>query len=176
MTIATKDFASKTGELCKNYPADESSLIEILHDISIEFNFLPEDSLKYVSNCLGVPLAKVYAVATFYKGFSLEPRGKYIIKVCTGTACHVRGASRNIDEIDRCIGLEPGQTSDDLKYTLEIVNCVGACAMAPVIIVNNKYYRNATSETVHEFLGDEDSACKTKAKDMDSEDSQGGDQ
>jgi len=172
MSVATQDIVSKTAEICSRYPLEESSLIEVLHDISAEFNYLPEDSLKQVSAALGVPLAKVYAVATFYKGFSLEPRGKYVIKVCTGTACHVRGADRNIDEINRCIGLEPGQTTDDLKYTFDVVNCVGACAMAPVIIVNKKYYRNASAETVRDFLGIE-SARPHSGTDGDSE--QGGD-
>jgi NADH-quinone oxidoreductase subunit E len=153
MTIVVDEVVSKTKDICSEYPAQESSLIEILHDITTEFNYLPEDSLREVSRCLGVPIARVYAVATFYKGFSLEPRGMYVIKVCTGTACHVRGADRNIDEIKRCIDLEPGQTSEDMKYTIDVVNCVGACAMAPVIIVNKKYYRNSSAETVHEILG-----------------------
>jgi NADH-quinone oxidoreductase subunit E len=153
MTIALQDITSKTKEICERYPLKESSLIEVLHDITSEFNYLPEDAIKETSACLGVPLAKVYAVATFYKGFSLEPRGKYVIKVCKGTACHVRGADRSIDEFKRCLDLEPGETSEDMKYTLEVVNCVGACAMAPVIVVNNKYYRNTTAETVHEILG-----------------------
>jgi NADH-quinone oxidoreductase subunit E len=160
MSIPTKDIVEKTISICAGYPADESSLIEILHDVSGEFNYLPEDAIRQISLSLGVPLARVYAVATFYKGFSLLPRGKFVIKVCKGTACHVRGADRNIDEIHRCIGLEPGHTTDNMKYTLEIVNCVGACAMAPVIVVNKKYYRNASAETVHDFLSDEP-GCKT---------------
>jgi len=153
MKVDSETIEAKTREICAAYPPRESSLIEVLHDINSEYNYLPAEALKIASEYLGVPLAKVYAVATFYKGFSLKPRGKHIIRVCKGTACHVRGADRNIDEIKRCIGLEPGQTTEDLKYTLEIVNCVGACAMAPVIVVNNKYYRNSTPETVHEILG-----------------------
>ena len=129
------------------------SLMAMLLEINEEFHYLPRDILEYVSWRLDVPLSKIYSIATFYKGFSLEPRGKYIIKVCKGTTCHVRGTDRNLDEFKRCIGLEPGQTTDDLKYTLEVVNCVGACAMGPVIVVNGKYYGNAGPETVHEVLG-----------------------
>ena len=165
MTIAVDEVVSKTRDICSEYPAQESSLIEVLHDVTSKFNYLPEDAIREVSRYVGVPIAKVYAVATFYKGFSLVPRGKYIIKVCTGTACHVRGADRNIDEIKRCIDLEPGQTTQDMKYTLDVVNCVGACAMAPVIIVNEKYYRNSSAETVHEFLG----MAEAKPADADSE-------
>jgi NADH:ubiquinone oxidoreductase subunit E len=130
-----------------------SSLIAVLLEINEQFHYLPRPMLDYVAWRLDVPQSEIYAIATFYKGFSLEPRGKSVIKVCTGTACHVRGADRNIDEIKRCINLEPGQTSPDLKYTLEVVNCVGACAMAPVVIVNKKYHRNAGTETIHGILG-----------------------
>jgi NADH-quinone oxidoreductase subunit E len=171
MSIAKKDIVAKTIEICSGYPADESSLIEVLHDISGEYNYLPEDAIKQISKSLGVPLARVYAVATFYKTFSLVPRGKFIIKVCTGTACHVRGADRNLDEIHRCVGLEPGHTTDDFQFTLEVVNCVGACAMAPVILVNRKYYRNASAETVHEFLSGRP-VCPRPSDDGDSD--QGG--
>jgi NADH-quinone oxidoreductase subunit E len=153
VTISVSDIAAKTKEIISQYPAKEASLIEVLHDIHREFNYLPADALREASAGLGVPIAKVYAVASFYKGFSLEPRGKYVIRVCTGTACHVRGADRNIDEIKRCIDLEPGETTADMNYTLDVVNCVGACAMAPVIVVNKKYYRNSSTETVHEILG-----------------------
>ena len=158
MTITQDNkVISKVDEICAAYPGKESSLIEVLHDISSEYNFLPADALKRVSDNLGVPIAKVYAVATFYKGFSLKPRGKKIIRVCKGTACHVRGGDRNIEELERLIGLHPGETSDDLEYTLEIVNCVGACAMAPVVVVNEKYYRNAGPSDMRVITGQAES-------------------
>lgn len=152
MSLKPEEVIKKTRDIVARYPARESSLIEVLHDISSEFNYLPAEALKETSTGLGVPLAKVYAVATFYKGFSLEPRGRHIIRVCKGTTCHVRGTDRNIDEFKRCAGLEPGKTTEDLSFTLEIVNCVGACAMAPVIVVDGKYYGDAGPETVHEIL------------------------
>ena len=124
------------------YPAKEASLIEVLQDVQARFHYLPEEALKLIASTLRVPLSKVYAVATFYKVFRLTPRGKNHIKICTGTACHVRGAPLLLDEIKARFGIQAGETSSDKKYTLDAVNCVGACAMAPVVIVNEKYYGN----------------------------------
>jgi len=152
MTVTVESVNSKVDEICGGYPVDEASLIEILHDISAEYNFLPADALKRVSENLDIPIARVYGVATFYKGFSLKPRGKTIIKVCKGTACHVRGADRNLDELQRLLGLGPGETSEDLEYTLEVVNCVGACAMAPVVLENKIYHRNATPSDMKKMI------------------------
>ncbi len=154
MTVTMESAIAVVDEICANHPPKESSLIEILHDISGEFNYLPADALKRVSENLDVPIAKVYGVATFYKGFSLKPRGKKIIRVCKGTACHVRGADSNIEELERLLGIKPGETTDDLEYTLEVVNCVGACAMAPVVVVNDKYIRNASPSDMREFVGE----------------------
>jgi len=153
MTITADSVIAKVNEICAGYQAKESSLIEVLHDISAEYNFLPADALRRVSENLDVPIAKVYGVATFYKGFSLKPRGKKIIRVCKGTACHVRGGDRNIDELERLLGIKPGETTDDLEYTLEIVNCVGACAMAPVVVVNKEYIRNAGPSDMRRVTG-----------------------
>lgn len=155
MTTATDSVIVKVDEICMNYPAGETSLIEVLHDISKEFNYLPAVSLKRASEILGVPIAKVYGVATFYAGFSLEPRGKKIIRVCKGTACHVRGGDRNLDELQRLLAIKPGETTDDLEYTLEVVNCVGACAMAPVVVVNKEYIRNASPNDMRKVTGAE---------------------
>jgi len=153
MTVTVDNIIGKVDSICENYPAKESSLIEILHDISAEFNYLPADALKIVSEKLDVPLARVFGVATFYKGFSLEPRGRKIIRVCKGTACHIRGADRNIEELERLLGIHPGQTTDDMEYTLEVVNCVGACAMAPVVVVNDKYHRHASPSDMRRIVG-----------------------
>jgi NADH-quinone oxidoreductase subunit E len=148
MTVTAVDIGAGVDRVCEKYPHEESSLIEVLHDISSEFHYLPAEALKRTSEVLGVPLAKVFAVATFYKGFSLKPRGEKVIRVCKGTACHVRGGDRNLDEFKRMIGIDPGETTEDMRFTLEVVNCVGACAMAPVVVVNEKYYRNASPNTV----------------------------
>lgn len=119
---------------------DKKQLIMILQNIQQEFHYLPKDSIKQVAEYLGMPLSTVYSAATFYKSFSLVPRGENIIKVCKGTACHIKGADLIIDQLDSGIGIRPGQTTKDKKYSVEVVNCVGACAMAPVMIVNDKYF------------------------------------
>lgn len=120
-------------------PAKEM-LIQILQDVNSEYNYLPEPALKYVSERLEVPLTQVYHVATFYTAFSLQPRGKHLIRVCMGTACHTRGAARVLEELERRLEIEPGETTEDLQFTLETVNCLGCCALSPVVMVDNDYH------------------------------------
>ncbi len=106
-----------------------------------------------VAEALGVPLAKVFSVATFYKAFSLTPQGRTIIRVCTGTACHIRGAEQLIEELERKLGIKPGETTADMGFTVKTVNCVGACAMAPVLIVGEKYQGGAKAARMTQYLG-----------------------
>ena len=125
------------------YPeGDGGGLIHALQDIQAEFGYVPCEAVELVCGHLKVPISKVFSVATFYKAFSLEPKGDVVIRVCTGTACHIRGAQTLVDEIRTALGVEPGKTTKDLKFTLETVNCVGACAMAPVVSLNGKYHGN----------------------------------
>ncbi len=140
-------------EILGRYPREEASLIQVLQDVHRAYNYLPCDVLNKVADALDVPLAKVFSVSTFYKAFSLKPQGKTIVKVCTGTACHIRGAGQLIEEIGRQLSIGPGETTEDLGFTLKTVNCVGACAMAPVLIVNEQYHGNAASSDVPKYLG-----------------------
>lgn len=140
-------------EILERYPKEEASLIQVLQDVHRTYNFLPCDALYKVAEVLGVPLAKVFSVSTFYKAFSLEPQGKVIVKVCTGTACHIRGAGQLIDELKRQLDVGPGETTEDFGFTIKTVNCVGACAMAPVLIVGDSYHGNATQSKVKQYLG-----------------------
>jgi len=117
-------------------------LISVLQDIQREFRYLPREALEEVSGALGVPLSKVYGVATFYNAFSLTPKGEKIVRVCQGTACHIKGADLIQEHLETGLGLKPGETSADLKYSLEVVNCLGVCAMAPVVVVNDKMHGN----------------------------------
>jgi NADH-quinone oxidoreductase subunit E len=117
-----------------------SAIIAIMQDVQDEVNYLPEGTLRYVADRLGIPASKVFRLATFYRAFSLEPRGKHVIHVCTGTACHVRGAVKIVDALEREIGIQAGETDEQLEFTLETVNCVGACALGPVIMVDNEYH------------------------------------
>jgi NADH:ubiquinone oxidoreductase subunit E len=116
-----------------------SSLIPILQDIQSEYRYLPQDALKRVAERLDIPEVDVFGVATFYRSFSLTPRGKHTLTVCVGTACHVRGAPRLVDELCRRLEVKPGQTTSDGEFTLETVNCLGACALGPIVVVDDEY-------------------------------------
>jgi NADH-quinone oxidoreductase subunit E len=144
----------KANEIFERYPLEEPSLIQVLQDVHRAYNYLPCDVLVRVAEALDVPLAKVFSVSTFYKAFALEPQGDTIIKVCMGTACHIRGARQLVDEIERRLGIGPDETTDDLKFTVKTVNCVGACAMAPVLIVGEKYWGSAKAVRVPKYLVD----------------------
>ncbi|MCP4537221.1 MAG: NAD(P)H-dependent oxidoreductase subunit E [Chloroflexi bacterium] len=122
-----------------------SAIIAVLQDMQEEVNYLPEGALRYVAEQLDIPASKVYSLATFYRAFSLEPRGEHQIYVCTGTACHVRGAGKIIDALEREIGIQAGETDEKLEFTLETVNCVGACALGPVIVVDGEYHGQMTA-------------------------------
>jgi len=140
------------GSILNNYQSDKNLLVSILQDIQAEYNYLPREALTQISQDLGVPLSQVYSVATFFKAFSLKPRGCHIINVCLGTACHVRGATRVLETIERELGIKPGDTTKDLKYTLETVNCVGACALGPIVIVDGKYSGQMKADKVKPLL------------------------
>lgn len=118
---------------------DATGLIHALQDIQAEFGYIPCEAAELLCRRLDVPISKAFSAATFYKAFSLEPKGEVVIRVCTGTACHIRGAQTLVDEISAVLGVAPGGTTEDLKFTLETVNCVGACAMAPVVSVDGAY-------------------------------------
>jgi NADH-quinone oxidoreductase subunit E len=130
--------------IIEKYGSDRSFVIPILQDIQREFNYLPREALEALSRNLGVPLSLVYHLATFYRAFSLNPKGKYRLNVCMGTACHVRGAPQIADYLERTLGLKAGETSKDLEYSLETVNCLGACALGPILVVNDEYHGQMT--------------------------------
>jgi len=145
---------SKAEEILGRYPHEEPALIQVLQDVHRAYNYLPCDVLERVAEALDVPLAKVFSVSTFYKAFSLEPQGDTIVKVCTGTACHIRGAGQLVEELERQLGVGPGETTADMKFTVKTVNCVGACAMAPVLIVGEKYWGSAKSARLARYLAE----------------------
>ncbi|MFB0557037.1 MAG: NAD(P)H-dependent oxidoreductase subunit E [Dehalococcoidia bacterium] len=115
-------------------------LVPILQDIQQHYHYLPEETLKEVADKLKLSLRDVYGVATFYRSFSLIPKGKHLITVCLGTACHVRGGARIVSAVSRELGIEAGETQKDLKFTLETVNCLGCCAIGPIVVVDDEYY------------------------------------
>lgn len=156
MSTGTTPVATKVGTILNNYQNDRRWLVSILQDIQAEYNYLPKDALIEVSQGLGIPLSQVYSVATFFKSFSLKPRGRHIIKVCLGTACHVRGAVKVLEEIERELKINPGETTEDLKFSLETVNCVGACALGPIVIIDEEYHGQMRTDKVDSALKDYD--------------------
>ena len=127
-------------------------LISILDDIQEHYGYLPEDVLRELSKELEIPLRDIYGVATFYKAFKLHPRGKHLITVCLGTTCHVRGGPRVLEEFERALNIKAGETTKDLQFTLETVNCLGACALGPVVVVDGKYYGKMNPAKVKSLL------------------------
>lgn len=136
--------------LAKNEHGD--SLISILEEIQTQYRYLPQDAMILVSEKLGVSLSQVYSVATFYHAFSLMPRGEHTIHVCTGTACHVRGAVQVLSRLETILGVGPGGTTRDRQFTLETVNCLGCCALGPVVVVDDEYEGQMTPKKVDKLL------------------------
>jgi NADH-quinone oxidoreductase subunit E len=134
--------------IVKKYNSEHSSIIAILQDLQELENYLPEKALEYLSEKLSMPLAKIYRIATFYNAFSLTPRGKHVINVCLGTACHVRGAAKVLDRIKMYLGSDIGEMTKDKLFSLETVNCLGACAMGPIVVVGSDYHGQMTPAKV----------------------------
>ena len=132
--------SDKIDKIIDKYQGDAGSLIQVLLEIQRENRWLPKEALEKVSKKLKVPLNRIQHIVTFYKAFSMVPKGRHEIHVCTGTACHVRGAPRVLDKVQDLTGLKPGLTDQDLKFSLETVSCVGCCALGPVMVVDGEYH------------------------------------
>jgi NADH-quinone oxidoreductase subunit E len=145
-------MSDKVSKIIDKYGADRSQLVSILQDIQAEYCYLPEDALLQVSETMGIPASRVYDVATFFKAFSLQPRGKHIINVCLGTACHVRGGHRVLETMERCLSVKRGDTTRDGKFTLESVNCMGCCAVGPAVKINGDYFGHMSTDKVDGVL------------------------
>ncbi len=142
MQIDTEELDS----LIHKYGARGEALIPLLQDIQSLLNWLPEEVIREVAQRLQIPLIDVYGIVTFYRSFSLKPRGKHAITVCLGTACHVRGGQRIVEAISRELGISPGGTTEDLKFSLDTVNCLGCCAIGPIVVIDGEYYGGMTSQ------------------------------
>ncbi len=134
--------------------AGDGSLMNVLERIQARYRYLPEDALILVSERLGVPLSQTYSVATFYNAFSLKPKGRHIINVCLGTACIVRGSRKVLDRISDRLGIQPGETTEDGEFTLETVNCLGACALGPIVVVDGDHYGKMTAARAEKLLAE----------------------
>jgi NADH-quinone oxidoreductase subunit E len=143
---------TKVKEVVKKYRKDKSALIDILHDTQASIGYLPREALEQISAGLDIPLSKVFSVVTFFKAFSLTPRGRHLINVCLGTACHVRGADKVVDQLEKELGIKTGENTADLRFTLETVNCVGACALGPIVVIGDDLHGEMTPEKVSGIL------------------------
>ena len=150
--MAVKKQKEVVKQVLQKHQHDKALLVDVLQDIQAEIGYLPKEALEETHKGLGVPLSRVYSVATFFKAFSLTPRGRYLINVCMGTACHVRGSVKVLEQIEKELKIKAGGTTPDLKFTLETVNCVGSCALGPMVIVGEDYHGEMTAETVGTVL------------------------
>lgn len=142
----------KLDKLLEQYEKERGSLIGLLQDIHEEFGYLPEEYLREASRRLNIPLSRFYSLVTFYSTFRLEPIGKHHVCACVGTACHVRGAPLIVDTIERELNIKAGETSADGEYTLDVVNCVGACALGPLVTIDGEFHGKMTQKTIKKLL------------------------
>ena len=139
-------------EICDRYVDEKTPLMMILSDIQNEYGYIPLEVQQIVSDRTGISVAEIYGVVTFYSFFSLEPKGKYIIGCCLGTACYVKGAQQIIDKFSEILEIEPGQTSEDGMFTIDALRCIGACGIAPAVSINGKVYPKMTVDKVQEVV------------------------
>jgi NADH:ubiquinone oxidoreductase subunit E len=139
-------------KILENHGGDRNGLISVLEEIQAAYSYLPEEALRLVADKTGRSLVDIYGVATFYRAFSLKPRGKHLVSVCLGTACHVRGSQAILEEMKTQLGISPGETTPDNEITLETVNCLGACALGPVVVVDGHYFPNVARQQVKGIL------------------------
>ena len=145
-------LSNEMKELLKNYSQDKSNLIQILNEVQEKYGYIPKQSQIEISNYLNLPMAEIYGVITFYSRFTLEPKGKYNISVCLGTACFVKGSQALLDRLKERLKIDEGQTTPDGKFSIDATRCVGACGLAPVFTINNEVYGKATVKKLNEVL------------------------
>ena len=148
------DIKQQLGDILLNFKGDSSELIPILQEAQEKFGYLPEEVMAGIAKFLRLPPSTVYGVSTFYAQFKLVPTGKRIVRVCRGTACHVRGGARILREVEKVLGVNAGETTDDLEDTLETVACFGSCALAPVMVVDKDVHGRMTTTKVSQVLAD----------------------
>ena len=141
-------------EILSRFPRSQKELIPILHAVQSAYGYIPGEAVAAVARFLGLSESEVYGVLTFYRAFGLEPRGKFLITVCLGTACHVRGGANIAAELERKLGVKAGGTTPDKRFTLETVNCLGCCAIGPVVVVNGVYHSRVTLKKIDGILAD----------------------
>lgn len=151
-------------QILRDREGKSCELIEVLQDVQESYNYLPEQVLRAVSERLKVPIIEVFRVANFYKAFTLKPRGKHLLTVCMGTACHVRGAPKFLDEVLGQLNVRPGETTEDGEFTVETVNCLGACALGPIVVLDGRYYDHMTAGKLRALIQGTRKKSHKKAK------------
>ncbi|MCF8026464.1 MAG: NAD(P)H-dependent oxidoreductase subunit E [Desulfobacteraceae bacterium] len=139
-------------EILEHYPGSPEYLIFLLQDVQKNYGYISPDSMQLICDRTGVPESQAYSVATFYQSFRLEPQGEHDIKVCLGTACHLKGGRRILDELKRRLNVEPGETTPDMKFTYTSVNCLGACALGPMVVIDGEYHPHTTVKKLEKQL------------------------
>jgi len=151
--LAEAESKEKLKEILTHYRGQKDELIPILQEVQAKLGYLPSEAMLEVARFLRLPRSAVFGVSTFYAQFKFSPTGRKKVRLCRGTACHVRGASRILEEVEKILGIKPGETTDDLEYSLETIACFGSCALAPVMVVDNKVHGRLTPSKVAQFLG-----------------------
>jgi NADH-quinone oxidoreductase subunit E len=146
----------KVDQIIDRYAGEEGVLIQVLLDVQREFNWIPSDVIKRISERLQIPRSQIYRVASFYKAMSLTPVGRHLVQVCLGTACHVRGGPKVLDKVEQILDIQAGDTTEDMKFTLQRVNCLGCCALGPVMVVDGEYHGKLPVAKVEEILASYD--------------------
>ncbi len=141
-------------EICKSFGNKGGEVINVLHKVQGEFGYLPKEVQEVVAMELNIPVSRVYGIVSFYSFFTMQPKGKYPISVCLGTACYVRGAEKVLDELKRQLKVQVGDTTSDGKFSLNVLRCVGACGLAPVVMIGDKVYGRMTPDKVKDILGE----------------------
>ena len=154
ITLTQTEVKEKLDEILSHHTGKREELIPILQETQEYFGYLSLEVMQKIARFLKIPESAVFGVSTFYAQFKFTPTGRRKVKLCRGTACHVRGASRILDEVVKRLGIKPGETSDDMEYSLETIACFGSCALAPVMVVDNNVYGRMTPKKVSEILGD----------------------
>lgn len=157
-------YGVQIDEIIERYPDKPEYLIFLLQDIQASYGYISEDAMQQACDRTGVPLTQGYSVATFYQSFRLDPSGEHELRVCLGTACHLKGGQRLVEDLERRLNVEAGGTTEDMRYTLSTVNCVGACALAPVAVVDDEYLPNATAKKVEKYLKTLDQTSEDQTK------------
>ena len=154
MAHLSENAVAKINEICDRYAAEKTPLIMILSDVQKEYGYVPLEVQELISAKTGIPVAEIYGIVTFYSFFTLEPKGKYVIGCCLGTACYVKGAQQIVDKFSEILGIQPGETTADGLFTLDALRCLGACGIAPAISVNGKVYPKVSPDQVEGIINE----------------------